>query len=101
MGRSPLLATVSVTVLRPALRVMSPSWMKSSPGIMGASHDLENHCNAGDRTGRTCKPHQRTHAHAAETEGSGDAQPMKSSRRDRKASHIKKAGFGGRCFGAV
>src|SRR5690348_14033763 len=34
MGRSPVLATVSVTVLRPALSSISPSLMKRSPGIM-------------------------------------------------------------------
>src|ERR1043166_4350083 len=34
MGRSPVLATESVTVLRPALSSISPSLMKRSPGIM-------------------------------------------------------------------
>src|SRR5579863_2483994 len=36
MGRSPVLATESVTVLRPALSSISPSLMKSSPGIIAA-----------------------------------------------------------------
>src|ERR1700755_2921324 len=36
MGRSPVLATVSVTVLRPALSSISPSLMKRSPGIIAA-----------------------------------------------------------------
>jgi hypothetical protein len=34
MGRSPVLVTLSVTVLRPALSSISPSWMNISPGIM-------------------------------------------------------------------
>src|SRR5262249_20027727 len=37
MGRSPVLATESVTVLRPALSSISPSLMKSSPGIMSGT----------------------------------------------------------------
>src|SRR5262252_7713863 len=39
MGRSPVLATVSVTVLRPALSSMSPGLVRISPGIMEASSD--------------------------------------------------------------
>src|SRR5215470_2440555 len=35
MGRSPLLVTESVSVLRPALSSISPSRMNSSPGIIG------------------------------------------------------------------
>src|ERR1700754_36311 len=36
MGRSPVLATDSVTVLRPALSSISPSLMKRSPGIIAS-----------------------------------------------------------------
>src|SRR6266702_6163418 len=39
MGRSPVLATRSTTVSRPALRVMSPSAVRISPGIMLGSPD--------------------------------------------------------------
>src|ERR1044072_4019674 len=34
MGRSPVLVTLRVTVLRPAFNSISPSWMNISPGIM-------------------------------------------------------------------
>src|SRR5262245_36184192 len=37
MGRSPVLVTLSVTVLRPAFSVISPPWMNISPAIMGSS----------------------------------------------------------------
>src|SRR4051812_28765122 len=37
MGRSPLFATVSVTVLRPLFSSISPSLISISPGIMAAS----------------------------------------------------------------
>src|SRR5688572_9835531 len=35
MGRSPVLVTLKVAVLRPALSSISPSWMNISPGIIG------------------------------------------------------------------
>src|SRR5439155_25200528 len=41
-GRSAVLVTESFTVGRPALRMISPSWVMISPGIMGGAVHSEN-----------------------------------------------------------
>src|SRR5690349_6620163 len=52
IGRSPLLATVNITDLRPLLSSISPSLMKYSPGITPASsNQVGDHGDLGDPGG--------------------------------------------------
>src|SRR5262249_43931797 len=88
MGRSPVLATVMVTVARPAFSSISPSWGMISPGIM--RHLLRHEESEARSSGQS--PDSARHQSIClprDEETAGDAGEMKRRRRERKARGIE------------